>query len=243
MGPQEQPDAAAVPASVCLPTDSTETHRFRAMVVDDDLLIRKLATAFLQNENVDVVAVSGGAEAVLRVRDEVFDCIMIDWEMPSPNGLETIQILRRRAYLGKIVVCTAHDDDGVRQICIDAGADDYLQKPLTKDVIAQFVALMRVHPLTSSRAGEGLDAEIAGYLGALDRRCHAMARACAKKEMAALSTLADELNEASQEYGFSPIARIAQGVIALCGREHSYEDMVNQLRKLHANCQAAKLTA
>ncbi len=68
--------------------------------------------------------------------DSAYDAIVLDLELPDRNGLSVLQDLRRAGSSTPMVVATAHDttQDVVR--ALDAGADDYLQKPFANEVLA-----------------------------------------------------------------------------------------------------------
>ena len=107
----------------------------RILVAEDDRVARRLLQAQLESWNYDVLCVVDGDDAWSRLRDEpVLEMAILDWEMPGLDGVEICRRLRaaqeeQRTY---VLLCTARTcPDDVAE-GLDAGADDYLGKPVDK---------------------------------------------------------------------------------------------------------------
>ena len=114
------------------------------LVVDDDVRnLFALTTAF-ERFNINTLTAESGndAMAVLRENDEI-DIVLMDIMMPEMDGYETTQKIRREHKNGSlpIIAVTAKAMKGDREKCIEAGASDYITKPLKID---QLMSLMRV---------------------------------------------------------------------------------------------------
>ncbi len=115
------------------------------LVVDDDVRnLFALTTAF-ERFNINTITAESGKEAIsiLNDADKHIDLVLMDIMMPEMDGYETTQKIRRENKNNTlpIVAVTAKAMKGDRQKCIEAGASDYITKPVKID---QLMALMRV---------------------------------------------------------------------------------------------------
>jgi two-component system, response regulator YesN len=115
---------------------SLPTRRPRILAVDDDAIISEFMT-FLLGQTYDIRTVSTGAEALLSVRRDPVDLVMLDHRLPDRTGLEVLIELRSFHPLLPVVMLTGY---GSEWICAEAfrlGVTDYLQKPVsTMDLLA-----------------------------------------------------------------------------------------------------------
>ena len=115
----------------------------RALIVDDDMRnIFALATV-LDAQGMSVVSAENGRDAIRLVEaDPAIDIVLMDIIMPEMDGIATMREIRRLPH-GKelpIVAVTAKAMKGDREKCIEAGAWDYLSKPVD---IAHLLAVLR----------------------------------------------------------------------------------------------------
>lgn len=109
----------------------------KVLVVDDDPNIRKIVTIFLQTEGCDVVTAANGKEALDMIQKNKPDMMFLDVMMPVMDGYEVCkQIKAQPAFKDiSIVMFTAKGSLEDIQKAIKAGADDYVIKPFSKDVL------------------------------------------------------------------------------------------------------------
>ncbi len=104
------------------------------LLVEDNLVNRKVATRILEKYGHTVQAVENGVAAVEAVRSAVYDVIFMDIQMPEMDGLEATAIIREyQSKTGEhtpIIAMTAHARHEDRQKCLQAGMDDYITKPI-----------------------------------------------------------------------------------------------------------------
>ncbi len=121
----------------------------RLLLAEDNPVNQRLATVLLQKEGHQVVLAEDGEQAVARLEeDDEFDAVLMDVQMPNMDGLEaTAQIRRREQQVspgkGKgipILAMTAHAMEGDREMCLNAGMDDYITKPLKKEELLEGLA-------------------------------------------------------------------------------------------------------
>jgi CheY-like chemotaxis protein len=115
------------------------THRIlegkRALIVDDDMRnIFALATV-LDEQGMEIVSANNGREAIKKVEtDAEIDVVLMDIMMPEMDGIQTIKEIRKLPKGGDlpIIAVTAKAMKGDREKCIEAGAWDYLSKPVDR---------------------------------------------------------------------------------------------------------------
>ncbi len=114
------------------------------LIVDDDMRNVFALTSVLEDKGVHVVAARNGREAVEKIQSmERVDGVLMDIMMPEMDGYEATQRIREHERFRKlpIIALTAKAMRGDRQKCIDAGATDYLSKPVD---VAKLLSLLRV---------------------------------------------------------------------------------------------------
>lgn len=119
----------------------------RALVIDDSRAVRLLIGSILRELGMEVLEAANGREALDRLRGEdPVELVLVDWNMPVMNGLEFIQAVRaQRAYdpVRILMVTTETESEQVAR-ALAAGANEYVMKPFTKDVIVAKLSLMDV---------------------------------------------------------------------------------------------------
>lgn len=115
---------------------STATGRKpRAVVIDDDQVVRLLITAILERAGISVTQASSGDDGCAAILADPPDIALVDLNMPGMDGLEVVVDLRGRYDMGLLVV-SGRSNEGDRVIALEMGADDYVSKPFTPAVLA-----------------------------------------------------------------------------------------------------------
>jgi CheY-like chemotaxis protein len=116
----------------------------RMLIVDDDIRNIFSLTSVLESYGVEVLHAERGKEGIaILERTDGIDAALIDIMMPEMDGYETMQQIRSRPQLKDVplIAVTAKAMKGDRQKCLDAGASDYIAKPVDIDLL---LALLRV---------------------------------------------------------------------------------------------------
>jgi CheY-like chemotaxis protein len=116
----------------------------KVLVVDDDVRNIFALTSLLEQHGVQVVNAENGMEAIsLLDQDCDIDAVLMDIMMPEMDGYETMRRIRRdsRHRLLPILALTAKAMKGDREKCLDAGASDYIAKPVNTD---ELLGLLRI---------------------------------------------------------------------------------------------------
>jgi two-component system, sensor histidine kinase and response regulator len=113
--------------------------RGHVLLVEDNAMNRLVATRMLAKLHVDVEIAENGLEALDALAAQHFDAVLMDCQMPEMDGYEaTGEIRRREATTGEhlpIIAMTAAAMDGDREVCLAAGMDDYITKPIRPEEI------------------------------------------------------------------------------------------------------------
>ncbi len=138
---------------------SLEGDGWRILVAEDEYINKILIRTLLQQAGYHVTVVQNGREAVDAWRGGVFDCILMDIQMPFMDGYEAVARIRAQEGAGEhipVIAMTAHAMSGDRQRCLQAGMDDYLAKPIDgRAVLALLRRYLRDRSLIAANEEEG----------------------------------------------------------------------------------------
>lgn len=101
------------------------------------VIIRKM----LERHGLMVTIANDGQEAIYKVLEGSFDLVFMDVRMPEYNGFEAMGILRENGVKIPIIMLTAHAMEGDRDLCIEAGCNDYLSKPVEGEELLKLLAV------------------------------------------------------------------------------------------------------
>jgi len=144
------------------------------LVVEDDPAQREVLAYNIAAEGYRVLTANNGEEALLSVRDEGPDLVVLDWMLPNVSGIEVCRQLKRDAASAKLPVimlsARSEEDDRVRGL--ETGADDYIVKPYS---VAELLARIRTQLRRTRPAAMGERLEYADIV--VDIEEHRVTRA------------------------------------------------------------------
>ena len=123
----------------------------RLLIVDDDPELLAFLVGELQHEGHHCTSCDNGQDALVSLRKEHFDLVVLDWNLPNFDGIEICRRLRSSGDTTPVLMLTAHDDVDDRVRALDLGVDDYLTKPFElKELHARVRARLRRGQFASS---------------------------------------------------------------------------------------------
>ena len=137
----------------------------RILIIDDDVNYLKSLKAVLDVKGYDVITASNGQSGLKKAFNQAPDIIILDVIMPHLNGIQTCRRLRSVTKT-PIIMLTARNDEASMVEGLDAGADDFLTKPCSNNILtAKIEAILRRaghqnHPLKASYSDGYLELEL-----------------------------------------------------------------------------------
>jgi len=142
--------AAAVSATAATPPGGVEAaadRKLEVLVVDDAQDTRMIVDAVLKRAGYGVSQASGGEEALRKIAARLPDAVILDYSMPDLDGIQVCKRLRGRLETASlpIILLTGRTEDGVASEAYEAGADDYLTKPVVPAMLVKRLGLVLEH--------------------------------------------------------------------------------------------------
>jgi len=118
----------------------------KAMVVDDSRAIRMILNRTLSDLGFEVVQAASGNEALsmLPTQGEQLSLILVDWNMPGISGLDFVRQVRCNPALASVALVMVTTETEIEQMmaALEAGANEYVMKPFTREIIADKLHLL-----------------------------------------------------------------------------------------------------
>lgn len=119
-----------------------------ALVVDDSRAVRKLLSQNLQGLGYNVTEAENGVAALdaLQTMPSPVELILTDWNMPEMNGLDFLKAVRLKPEYGSVPVVMVTTETEMEQMAaaLEAGANEYVMKPFTREILADKLRLAGV---------------------------------------------------------------------------------------------------
>jgi two-component system chemotaxis response regulator CheY len=125
----------------------------KALIVDDSKTIRMILRRILRELGYEVCEAVDGKDAlkVMESEKNAVDLVLADWNMPEMNGLELVKQLRLKPELASLKVVMVTTETEVDRIvsALEAGANEYVMKPFTKDILKEKLEMIGILPVAS----------------------------------------------------------------------------------------------
>jgi len=120
----------------------------QVLLVEDNLINQKVASKILQRQQIEVTVAGNGEEALQLCTSELFDLVLMDWHMPVMDGLQASRLIRRLSPQWQqvpIIALTANALESDRQICLDAGMNEVITKPMDHQKLLETMQRLLAH--------------------------------------------------------------------------------------------------
>ncbi len=216
------------------PDESIEVHLSgRILLVEDGADNRALLALYLRLAGADVIEAENGRVAcevveAARDRQEAFDAIVIDMQMPVLDGYSAMRRLRSQGLDTPAIALTAHAMPEDRRKCIDAGCTDYLSKPVSRarllQTLASHIGCGHASDVASSDSGSPARAEslsstisdaavrpyLEAFIAGLSSRAAELERGLAEADFNALADQVHQLKGSGGLFGFMALTKQAE---------------------------------
>jgi len=120
-------------------------ERKRALIVDDARTIRLILRRLLEEAGYESVEAENGRDALACLAlGEPIDLVLVDWDMPEMNGISFVQEVRANHAYDHVRLVMVTKETRLHNVmeALDAGADEYIMKPFTREVVREKLELL-----------------------------------------------------------------------------------------------------
>jgi signal transduction histidine kinase/DNA-binding response OmpR family regulator len=217
----------------------------RILLAEDTEDNQKLISLYTRKLGAEIVIVDNGQSAVEKALSESFDLVIMDKQMPVMDGITAVKQLREAGFAKPIIALTADALKEDREVCLQAGCNEYMTKPIDRDLFMQRVShyLSQQDVASASSDDNELDEmelrDIRDHfvLNYLPTVFEDMQNALSSEDWKQLESLAHDLKGTGGGIGFSSISDIATTLHSQLRAEALEEisDLMQELRNEYQN--------
>ena len=122
-----------------------KADRIRLLLVDDEEGYVNILANRLSRRGMDVQKALSGAQALQRIRNQIFDVVVLDLKMEGMNGLEVLRIFKQMDEKMEVIMLTGHGSQDTARDALAMGAFDYLTKPCELDELLEKIREAYAH--------------------------------------------------------------------------------------------------
>ena len=123
----------------------------KTLIVDDSKTILMVLGKIMRELGYETCEAANGKEAlrVIEAEKEKVTLVLLDWNMPEMNGLDMVKALRQMPEYAavKVIMVTTETEIGHMVSALEAGANEYVMKPFTKDILKEKLGLIGIEPV------------------------------------------------------------------------------------------------
>jgi CheY-like chemotaxis protein len=126
--------ASAQPTSISLSTKFAEKYPLNILIAEDNPVNQTVLNMILKKLGYNATIASNGAKAIAALKEKKYELVLMDVQMPEMDGLEATTVIRTNLdYQPIVIAVTANAMQEDRELCVQAGMDDYISKPIQMD--------------------------------------------------------------------------------------------------------------
>ena len=116
----------------------------KVLAIDDDVAMTDLLSLLLRTNKFDVITANNGADGIALVKHATPDIVLLDMMMPEMDGWQVCEEIRKFSNI-PVLVLSALNKPGLVASALDAGADDYLIKPVPSNILIAHIKNLTKH--------------------------------------------------------------------------------------------------
>lgn len=211
------------------------------LLAEHDPAISRLATFHLKALNICVDHATNEEEVIDKAFQRKYDFILMDMEMPEVDGFKTVETLKQKGYMGKIVATTGLTQPESRSRCLSAGCDYYLPKPYVGKDLAKIITPLQDQPIYSTFLDDAsMDKIISEFVVELPSKIRSIQEALLKEDNAGLLSLVRDIKGEGSGYGFAVISEVAAEVENVLLANNALDDAREAIDRLVKLCLRAR---
>ena len=245
------------PARLELDPTMAQRHPLRILLAEDNVVNQKLALRLLEQMGYRADVAANGLEAVAALERQPYDVVLMDVQMPEMDGLEATREIVRR-WPGdrrpRIVAMTANAMQGDRELCLAAGMNDYVSKPIRVEELMAALERSTSQAPESGRAvatelldsgaleqlrttmGSGFDELLSTFLEDSQELMTTLHRALGRRDVDAFRRAAHSLKSNASSFGATTLSSLARDLETLA-RSGTLEGAEPRVERLGVECE------
>jgi len=222
---------------------SRDAIRFNVLLVDDDPSIVRIVKALLGKHNAAVDDAENGEKCLQKTKENSYDLVLMDVEMPVMDGITCVRKLRERGYSALVVAATGRTEPEDREACLRAGFDDYVPKPYTPQKLSGVLDALHREPLFSTLANDPAMVEVVQeFLNELPDRIRGIETALRENDLEKLIEHMRRLKGDGASYGYEVITDTASDIEKSLLNDEAIQKLRESIDQLIKLCLHARIT-
>lgn len=237
------------PFEDCFSLEKVDPEKLKGCIVhvEDSEMDQSLVRHFLRCTNLRVRP-ADDAKKGLELAQEGCDLILADVHMPGTSGLELIVELKSAGIDVPIIMITSDTSDGTRQTLLELGADAFLTKPITQDLLLRAIAEFLTAGTASGPISSTLSTDheqavlVPGFVKQLQDYATQLSASVETDDAMTCRSLCLQIRGTAPSLGYEKIARLADEVIKSVTSSMSVVESIHAVRELTTACQRCQPT-